>query len=119
MVVGGGGGERASPVVPSDLNVPGNDGADVWADPGRQQHPNNLLLLPKRRQVTEWDRLWRVLMPPPEVPDASSDVDSGCGPQVLTSCPWWMVRGSVRMPVTHGGWGSQTYIQTVMVSAQT
>ena len=43
--------------IPSDLWVPGNQGADSLAEQGRQQHPNNGSSLPKRPRVLQWDEL--------------------------------------------------------------
>ena len=43
--------------VPSHLAVRGNEQADSLAEMGRALHPNNLLLLPRQRRVTEWDAL--------------------------------------------------------------
>ena len=57
----------------------GNDGADELARFGRQQHPNNLLPLSKRRRVTEWDALGLEPVVESEVWEVTSDVDSGGG----------------------------------------
>ena len=68
--------------VPSHLNVEGNEEADALACQGREQHPNNLLPLSKRRRVTEWEDLG--LQPMVELDQSlvslvCSDVDSGGG----------------------------------------
>ena len=101
--------------VPSHLK--GNDGADELAMQGRLLHPNNLLLLSKRRCVLEWDELglepmqrqkrqmwtrmgvdqWRGNRP--ALPTGMHTVPTS----VTLACayPWTVtVRGSARMSVT-------------------
>ena len=57
----------------------GNEAADELVGQGREQHPNNLLLLSKHRQVTDWDALGLEAMMETDDLRVSSYVDSGGG----------------------------------------
>ena len=59
------------------VKVQGNEEADALAAMVRDLHPNNLIPLPKRRQVAEWDMLGLEPMEDP-VGDLTSWDDSGC-----------------------------------------
>ena len=69
----------ARAVVPLHLDARGEEAADAPALLGRQRHPNKLVLLSKRRRVTEWDSLG--LDPMEESPSllTSGDDSGGSG----------------------------------------